>query len=222
MPSLCQSKSAPPPKPMARDFNGSSDYIEGGSAVATAVPLTMSCWFRGASINTALMSIGVSGGTHRFAINISSGSFCQALSQAGAAAPILGTTNVVTASTTWYHACAVFASSTSRSIYTNGADKQTNTTSNTPTGLNRTVLGARYSTTLGAYHTGELADVAIWNVELTDAEVASLGTGIQADRVRPTGLVFYAPLVRDVIDIQKGLALTTSGTTVTNHPRIFK
>jgi hypothetical protein len=42
------------------------------------------------------------------------------------------------------------------------------------------------------------------------------------DKVRPQNLVFYAPLVRDLIDAKGGLTITNNnGATVANHPRVY-
>ena len=69
---------------------------------------------------------------------------------------------------------------------------------------------------------GLIAEVGIWNVALTVAEIASLAKGITCEKVRPQSLVFYAPLVRDLSDQKGGRAITNNnGATVANHPRIY-
>ena len=69
---------------------------------------------------------------------------------------------------------------------------------------------------------GLIAEVGIWNAALTAAEIASLADGMTCDKVRPQSLVFYAPLVRDLIDQKGGLAITNNnGATVAPHPRIY-
>lgn len=66
------------------------------------------------------------------------------------------------------------------------------------------------------------AEVGIWNVALTAAEVASLAKGMTCDKIRPQNLVFYAPLVRDLQDTKGGLTITNNNTaTVANHPRVY-
>ncbi len=66
------------------------------------------------------------------------------------------------------------------------------------------------------------AEVGIWNAALTAAEVAALAKGMTCDKVRPQSLVFYAPLVRDLVDQKGGLTITNNnGATVANHPRIY-
>jgi hypothetical protein len=79
------------------------------------------------------------------------------------------------------------------------------------------------STTLrDVYLDGAAAGTGIWNVALTAAEIASLAGGMTCDKVRPQSLVFYAPLVRDLIDVKGGLTITNNnGATVANHPRVY-
>jgi hypothetical protein len=46
--------------------------------------------------------------------------------------------------------------------------------------------------------------------------------GMTCDKIRPQSLVFYAPLVRDLIDVKGGLTITNNNTaTVANHPRVY-
>ena len=72
------------------------------------------------------------------------------------------------------------------------------------------------------YMNGQIAEVGIWNAALTAAEVASLAKGMTCDKVRPQNLVFYAPLVRNLVDVKGGLTITNNNTaTVAAHPRVY-
>jgi hypothetical protein len=69
---------------------------------------------------------------------------------------------------------------------------------------------------------GMIAEVAIYNSALTAAEIDSISKGMSCDKIRPQSLVFYAPLVRDLIDPKGGLTITNNnGATVANHPRVY-
>jgi len=69
---------------------------------------------------------------------------------------------------------------------------------------------------------GQIAEVGIWNAALTAAEIASLAKGMTCDKVRPQSLVFYAPLVRDLIDQKGGLTITNNNAaTVADQPRVY-
>ena len=88
--------------------------------------------------------------------------------------------------------------------------------------MNLLTIGGRFNTTIGSYFPGDIAEVGIWNAALTAAEVASLANGMTCDKIRPQSLVFYAPLVRDLIDAKGGRTITNNnGATVANHPRIY-
>jgi hypothetical protein len=83
-------------------------------------------------------------------------------------------------------------------------------------------VGTRPAPTLGGFFTGDIAEVGIWNVALTAAEIAPLAKGMTCDKIRPQNLVFYAPLVRDLIDQKGGLTITNNnGATVATHPRVY-
>ena len=70
---------------------------------------------------------------------------------------------------------------------------------------------------------GDVAEYAIWNVELTAGEHASLGVGVSPLLVRPGALVNYWTLLSGVlVDIVGGLTLTEVNTpTKAIHPPIF-
>jgi hypothetical protein len=76
--------------------------------------------------------------------------------------------------------------------------------------------------TVGDYFAGDVAEVGVWSVALTDDEVASHAKGFSAKRIRPQSLVFYAPLIRNAQDVRGALALTNNNSaTVANHPRVY-
>jgi len=99
---------------------------------------------------------------------------------------------------------------------------ETDTATCTINTLNELLVSARRSTTPGLFWDGKIAEAGIWNTDLNDNEVKSLAAGMTCDKVRPQSLVFYAPLVRDLIDYKGGLTITNNNTaTVANHPRVY-
>jgi hypothetical protein len=185
----------------------------------------MACWARADSGSTqAIMSLSTNGGTARYTL-AAAGSVGGDPLQAGTTNSGGTGANAVTSSgfsSAWFHGAAVFASTTSRAAYINGGSKGTDAT-NITGGADRILIGARISTTVGAFLLGECAEVGVWNIALSDDDVASLATGMSPLLVRPEGLVFYAPLLRDFVDF-KGLSLTnTAGVTVyQDTPRFYK
>lgn len=92
------------------------------------------------------------------------------------------------------------------------------TTSNNAS--NETLRIGRIQTS-AAWSTGDFAEIAVWQATLTAAEVASLAKGFSPRKVRPQSLVYYSPLVRELQDVARGVALTNTDTTVSNHPRVY-
>jgi hypothetical protein len=211
---------------MAFQFNGTNQYLS-TSAPVTAAPLTMACWVYKTDVTAggfALMSLSDEGASsdnidlsHQNATNR-----IRAGSQFNAGTLETAVTTSGMTNNTWHHACGVWESASSRKAYIDAANDGTNSVSVTPVGIQKLFIGARFFGSLGGYINGRIAECGIWNVALTAAEIASLAKGMTCDKVRPQSLVFYAPLVRDLIDYKGGLTITNNNTaTVANHPRVY-
>jgi hypothetical protein len=212
---------------MAYNFNGTDQHLTVASTPVTSVPLTLACWFNPDSITTNGVLLQIHDGTalNRFGLVIL-GTFAgdpvrAACIQGGLEGSADSTTGYTAG--TMQHACGVFASNSSRTVFLNGGSSATSTSLIAPSGVNAIDIGRRLNSGVGGlFFDGKLAEVGIWNAALTAAEVASLARGMTCDKVRPQNLVFYAPLVRDLIDQKGGLAITNNnGATVANHPRVY-
>jgi hypothetical protein len=211
---------------MAYNFNGTNQFLSLPSAVVNDVPLTMACWFNAANITSApaLICVNNSASTSRIVL-VARGD----LAGDPIRFQINGLANADTTSgftaNTWMHACGVASSSILRTVYLNGGSSQTNTSSQDLTGLNQASIGAQRLSGFPngtSFMSGLIAEVGIWNAALTAEEVASLAKGMTCDKVRPQSLVFYAPLVRELIDQKGGLVITNNNAaTVANHPRVY-
>lgn len=216
---------------MARSFTAaSSQYLETGSAPVTAVPVTLACWvYPSDTAGSGYVPMTLTTGTtSRFQLLMNGGVagdpvLAQAINTSGTIGQ--ATTTVGFAATTWQHVCGVFAASNSRAIYLDGANKQTNTTSVTVATPDRVTLGTRYSSgARGLYFNGSIAEAAIWNVALSDSDVAILAMGVSPLLVRPDALVWYAPIVGQYspeIDLRQGISATVTGAVAAEHPRVF-
>ena len=215
---------------MAYDFNGTNQSMQTASTPVNTPPFTFACWFNVDTLTSAngavLLGISHPAGFSRYLMSMGqapSPLYAFQTNASNVGAFVISTTNVSTA--TWSHGAAVFASNTERSVFLNGGNNATNTTNNAPTNANITRIGIGaqfFNSTTNSPTDGKIAEVGIWNAALTAAEIASLAKGMTCDKVRPQSLIFYAPLVRDLIDQKGGLTITNNnGATVANHPRVY-
>lgn len=214
---------------MAYNFNG-TQFLNTPTtgAVVGGMPLTMACWFYPNNVTTRYTLMSLSNDL----INWIGGGYLMSAMGNVAGDPVgIGTDqNGITAANstagynaaTWNHACGVFTSTTSRTVYLNGGNSATNTVSHSPTAPNAGLRIARFINNFSFYLAGQIAECGIWSAALNADEVASLAKGMTCDKVRPQNLVFYAPLVRDLIDQKGGIAITNNNAaTIANHPRIY-
>lgn len=206
---------------MARTFVAASSQSLGYvGAPLTTVPLTLACWFKPAS---------VAGGTNKSLVSLDDGAanefLLRSVASGGAVAAVANTGISTTAGTqsngVWGHAAAVFASSTSRTSYLNGVAATVDTTNVTPSGINGTHVGRLWAAS--QFADGDIAEVAIWNVALSAADMAALALGISPSMIRPDALVFYAPLIgvgSPEPDLVGRRNLTVTGATAAAHTRI--
>lgn len=218
---------------MARRFvSASSQFLEKASAVTNALPVTMACWFHPATASVAAGLIDI----HNSAsVNTRNQSFLSL----GSGNNVVATSgnnvgNVASATSAtafngagaWHHACAVFASSSSRAAYLDGAGKGTNATGISPTGVNSTEVGRCGGTVPVQYFDGLLAEAAVWTAALTDAEVLQLSQGVSPAQIRPQSLAAYWPLREPGQGLEfdrnpfkpRLFDLTVTGATPADHP----
>jgi hypothetical protein len=205
---------------MARSFNGSSDYYSRTSAVINAVPMTFSCWFNstafpgGANV-LGMVSIWTGLATnHRWNMGINS----SGQSTAGTRSSISGSAISINSTTTgtWNHAVARYVANNDRNAVLNGDIVNMGTDStvvNVNTGVNRTGIAITHDQggTPTALFNGQIAEVAIWNVALSDDNVVALSRRKSPLLVRRGALRFYAPLIRLADERILGETLTAGG-----------
>jgi len=211
---------------MAYAFNGSNQFLSSSSfaGVGFNEPLTLSCIFYPSTTGRTLISLGPPDNQSLgYLLRISA----VAQSKIIAAKNEVNVTGPTTISlNTWNHGAGVFSSDTSKTCYLNGeATADTVTSTADATGTAFTALGIGRSHTTGAntrFWSGRIAEVGIWTAALAAEEILSLSRGMSPDMVRPSSLVFYAPLIRNLQDVRGGQALTNNAAaTVINHPRIY-
>ena len=206
---------------MAYTFNGTNQYLSTASSPASGSPMTICAFFNQTTSHFGtIVSVGESSGTHRNQLFVSFNllSVCIGTSSSGNFSG-----GAALANNTWYHGCLVCESNSSRSLYQNGQFLSTNTVNiGTQNTANSILVGARVDNSVARFFSGNIAEVGVWDIALTAAEIASLAKGMTCDKVRPQNLVFYAPLVRDLQDVRGGLTITNNNAaTVADHPRVY-
>lgn len=165
-------------------FNGATQYLTVASALVSAVPLSLVCRFNavGVALGYALITICDFDSLHWF------------LLYAGGDAvgdPVQASTwqdaNKLAASTSgftagnWFTAAGVYSAVDARAAYIDGGSKGTNVDSQTPVGLDTTIIGGfAVTSAVGGILDGSIAACAIYNIALSDAQVLALHTAMAA------------------------------------------
>ncbi len=173
---------------------GASQLVALGSTPGfTAVPFSFSCWFNAADATgvyqlvSILRNAGDVGASNDSYYSLYANAGVLSLERAQSTAYPLFSTTAAYQARTWHHAVVVMAAVNSAAIYLDGANKATSSTSITPAGMNDTQIGAFSHPFYSGYSNVMLADVAFWNVALTDAEAYLLAKGRRnsGDKIRP-------------------------------------
>ncbi|TWT90997.1 hypothetical protein Mal64_13960 [Pseudobythopirellula maris] len=209
---------------MAITIHGGS-HLSGGLAPGVGeTPLTIACWFRPATLQTAVLLSCCNGSEsdEYFSLGVQSDGVLRAAVRSGAFTPL--DTTVTYPSNDWSHGAAVFESAVSRRVYLNGGAKQSQASEAAPSGVDVLGVGLLARDGTNFPFSGALAEVAIWKAALTDAEVAALGKGVSPRALtnRLDELVVYQDLVRLEGVAPLGIGLTPSGTIGgERHPAIL-
>jgi len=186
---------------MARLFDdGSSEYLFIASTPITAYPLTMACWFYSddaTAEQTLIQVTDTAGGSDYWALTLRGdlvGDHIEARVRRG---DFRAHTLTGYSVNTWHHACGVFINNNSRASYIDGGSKGTSAGISNDASIDAIAIGGKRDSSPGDYTSGRICEVALWNVALTDAEVAILAKGYSPLFVHPQNLVAYWPLIRD-------------------------
>ena len=216
---------------MARAFDdASTEYLEIDQAVIPNWPVTMAAWFNSddATVTQAILSVvdkDVAAKMHFLEVAGAVAGDPVRMASITAGSPEYATSTTGYTAGTWHHAAGVVSAADARAAYIDGGSKGTNAVAEDPGAvLDRTSIGRLGDSTPSQYFSGGIAEVAVWNAALTDAEIIILARGFSPLFVRPQSLVAYWPLIRDTdLDIVGGYNLTAFNTpTIATHPpKIF-
>jgi hypothetical protein len=192
--------------------------------------ITLAAWIKSTGVYNSpvgrVMSRGsaaVDGRAYTLEIN-SSGQVSSNMNPTGLAANNFLTTGTTVVGTNARHVAATFSPSTFSRVYLDGSQNAERTSGVPASIADIGSYGLQFGGLPGSsiFFNGTIAEVGIWSAALTAAEVASLAKGMTCDKIRPQNLVFYAPLVRDLIDQKGRLTITNNnGATVATHPRVY-
>ena len=207
------------------ETTGGNDHYEAPSTTITATPFTIDCWFKpdATAAFQTLASLGhESTGSHFFTLGTDNSNppVARITRRAGGGTQAAVSTSATTAGQ-WHHLCAVFATTSSMTIYLDGANSTENTSLVIPT-VDVVTIGAVVSggTPLN-FADGTIAYATLRDVALTALEVAELASGKHAYLVRPSSIRLFFPLRGDgpvgvrVRDMVGGENLETVGGTPT-------
>lgn len=180
------------------DFDGvAGSYASVASTPVTAEPATMAGWIKADDADTAYNAFFI-GDVSESADYLScqprgdvTGDPIRAQARDG------GTENADTttgfSAGTWHHIACVFASDTSRTAYIDGGDSATNTTSIASSAYDGMALGRLDDVSPGLEFAGKLVYWAVWDTNLSSAEIARLAGGECPLTVHSSNLVAYYP-----------------------------
>lgn len=178
------------------DGAGAATGLSTAAEPVTVTPFTMACWFLQQSSDESgvLMSLNNSA-FQEFTLNADGTEAAAGLGLNEFHCNDGGSDNFCQATSTytegvWQHAAAVSVSASSRGVLTNGANKGTNAVSTVPTITDFHIGSVRNL----AVFKGLIEEAAVWNVALSDTEIADLAQGLCPLLMRPESLVFYLPM----------------------------
>lgn len=182
----------------SRDFDGTTQYLENAASVISTYPHTMFCWGQSDSdtLQQSVLNTGDTAGTadnFEIAFDGSAVGDPVFVNARRSSSNIANTTTGYTTGV-WTNVTGVQTSATSRAAFINGGSKGTNSTSAVPTSLDTTRIGARARSAPVQFFDGRIAQCAVWNVALTDAEVNEISRGLAPIFIETGALLNYWPV----------------------------
>jgi hypothetical protein len=182
---------------MARSFNGSNQFLGASHAAVNVFPFTACGWFKFVNFSNIYCPLVVgSNGSGAVIMYFSVNPPFYAVCTDGTNFPLAEVTTSLSANT-WYHMAASASwngVSVSITAYLNGTNKTTG-------GGTLSFGGGMVNSYIGVFDDGSsyklngaAADVAVWDVILSDGEIAALASGARPGWVRPGSLAAWYPL----------------------------
>ena len=209
---------------MSRLFDDANpDFLETDTALFTTVPFSASCQFR---TNDLLpeqtwfwvgdKDVAAESWTGAIEDDLSSPANKAEITARGGGSSTDASTTIGVSVNTWHHLCVSEAvGNASRAAFLDGSNKGTSTTALTPVGADRTSIGRSADSTPSDEMSGNIGQVAVWDIVLLDSHVGTLAAGWSPRQVIPDSLIAFWPIggtASPEIDIVGRLDLTITGT----------
>ena len=218
---------------MARDFTRTNGHhLNVTTTPITAPAFTLVCWFNLDDVANSqdLISLGDTDTQRAFRLNAggnAGGDPVRAIARdEGSFGIAVSSTGFSTG--TWHHAAATFTTTTARAAFIDGGSKGTNTSLIVVPSIDRIRIGESADSDGGNNADGRIAEAAIYNEVLDDAEIAILALGYSPLFVRRKALVAYWQIIGNLSpepDYVGNFDLTLAGDTGTPvkaaHTRII-
>lgn len=176
-----------------------SQYLNAGVLVS-AKPISISAWVKTTSDSANQAIVCLSNNSNEFLLSQLRGGIAN--DPLGvleyAIAWKYGETSTGYSTDIWTHTGVVFNSSTDRRAYLDGGGKVTNTDSQDVNfGILSYFFVGTHKSVGGAYFDGKIAQVAIWEVALSDAQWVDLAAGVNPQLIAASDLAGYWTLEFD-------------------------
>lgn len=188
---------------MSLDLNGTTDVISLAinATLRPALPISIAAWINpDALANGGIYTNNKTGSDHRgvwFALSGTGGDLEASFGDGAGNAAGDRRSKVAAAGVTtgaWQHVSCSIRGAADFSIYRNGTDAGgTNSGSGGVLGYNTGVGGRIGSYGGGSFVNGRIAEVAVWSINLTNAQHLALARGASPFRVAPASMIQYFP-----------------------------
>lgn len=219
------------PLSAAQHFTAAStEFGEVATTFTDDVPMTQFCRMNLAATNAFYGVLSASAANHRQAFDIDSSEdlYCRSFDGSSSFAR----TNMAVVDVDineWHSYAVVFYANNARALYVNGVLAATNNATSNPTGLDRFVIAARYSSgSIGLPLNGDMCEVAIWQRALTAEEIFAIGAPTPAARIAdiPYQPLRHYPLLATSTTHAYGafcglMGLTNTPSTSSTHPNVI-
>ncbi len=194
-----QTKNIGNEREMARTFDGSTDKIVHSGTIISGHPYSFCGWGNSTSATAAQQLLGENDSTVdneytrvAFQGNVGGDPINCTSRDSGGVANASTSTGYTTG--TWHCAGGVFASTTSRAAYIDGGSKGTDTEDISFATHNNFSIGVQERSSVTNFFAGDIACCGVWNVTLTDAEMAILAKGVNPFFFRNDALIAFYPI----------------------------